>query len=83
MQRELERQGLATVGISLLRRVTEKLRPPRTYFVRYPFGHALGEPFRSAQQQRIFREALAVLETATQPGTIVDSPYRWRRARFE
>ena len=83
MQRELERQGIATVGISILRGVSEQVRPPRTYFVPYPFGHALGEPFRPAQHLALFRAALEVLEQAKAPGTIVDSPYRWRRDRFE
>lgn len=82
MQRELERQGLATVDLSLLRKLTERVKPPRTYYLRYPFGHALGEAGNRDQQRQIVRDALSLLETVTVPGTIVESPYRWRRTRF-
>ena len=82
MQRELERQGIATVGLSLLRKLTERVKPPRTYYLRYPFGHALGEAGNRDQQRQIVRDALSLLETVTVPGTIVESPYRWRRTRF-
>lgn len=82
MQREVERQGISTVGISLARNISERVRPPRTYFLRYPFGHPLGEPFHEAQQRRILDDALALLETAREPGTIIAAPYRWRRDRF-
>lgn len=83
MQREVERQGIRTVSISLAREISERVRPPRTYFLRYPFGHPLGEPFKENQQRRIFSDTLGLLETVRKPGTIVDSPYRWRRYAFE
>lgn len=82
IQREIETQGISTVGISIVREISEKVKPPRTYFLKYPFGHALGEPFNKKQQVTIFKECLTVLESAQKPGIIVDSPYRWRRHRF-
>lgn len=82
VQREVERQGITTVGISLARQVSERVRPPRTYFVRYPFGHPLGEPFQAAQHRRILADALGLLEAVNEPGAIVDAPYRWRRHDF-
>jgi D-proline reductase (dithiol) PrdB len=51
--------------------------------LKYPFGHAMGEAFNRPQQKQIFRDCLAILETATKPGEIVDSNYRWKRSRFE
>jgi D-proline reductase (dithiol) PrdB len=83
VQRELERQGITTVGISIVREISEKVRPPRTYFLRYPFGHALGEPFNKLQQTAIFKDCLGILASAQEPGVIVDSQYRWRRHKFE
>ena len=83
MQRALEAGGVATVSITLLREVSASLRVPRAYYVPYPFGHALGEPLRLGQQRAIFHAALDLLETANEPGTIVDSPFRWRRTRFD
>lgn len=43
----------------------------------------MGEAFNLPQQKQIFRDCLEILETATEPGKIVDSPYRWRGRRFD
>jgi D-proline reductase (dithiol) PrdB len=67
--------------VSLVRDVTERLQVPRAVALRWPFGHALGEPFNRAQQLTVIRDALEVLCRAT-PGTIVSLPYRWRRHQF-
>jgi len=82
VQREIESQGISTIGVSIVREISEKVKPPRTYYLKYPFGHALGEPFNKKQQTTIFKECLNVLESAQKPGVIVDSPYRWRKHRF-
>lgn len=83
IQRAIEADGIPTVGISLLKEVTEKVRPPRALFLPYPFGHPLGEAFHTAQQRTILSDALSALETVTLPGTILEPGYRWRRHRFE
>jgi D-proline reductase (dithiol) PrdB len=83
VQRAIEAEGIPTVGISILKEVTEKVRPPRTVFLRYPFGHPLGEAFNARQQRAILLDALRALETIAEPGTIVEPGYRWRRHRFE
>jgi hypothetical protein len=83
VQREIERHGIPTVGISIVREYSEKVRPPRTVYLRWPFGHPLGEPFNIQQQRVIAAEALRNLCLQSLPGEIVDLPYRWRRARYE
>ncbi len=83
IQRAIEAEGIPTVGISLQKDITRRVRPPRALSVRYPFGHPLGEAFHRHQQRAILMAALALLEQATQPGTIVESGYRWRRDRFD
>jgi hypothetical protein len=82
IQREIERQGMPTVGVSIVREYTESVRPPRTVFLRWPFGHPLGEPFNTAQQRVVLAEALRALYRITKPGMIVDLPYRWRREDY-
>jgi hypothetical protein len=62
IQAELERAGIAAVSLSLLREVTEKLRPSRALFMPYPLGYPLGEPGNAALQHRIIAAALALLE---------------------
>jgi D-proline reductase (dithiol) PrdB len=73
---------MSTVGITLAREISERVKPPRTYYLRYPFGHPLGEPYNERQQYRILSDTLALLETVSEPGVIVDAPYRWRRYDF-
>ncbi|MCI0622141.1 MAG: hypothetical protein L0387_10820 [Acidobacteria bacterium] len=81
IQRAIEAAGIPTVSISILREVTEKVRPPRAVFLRWPFGHPLGEPFHVTQQLTVLRDAFQLLDTA-QPGEIHDLPYRWRRETY-
>lgn len=83
IQRTIEAEGIPTVGISILKEVTEKVRPPRSVYLRYPFGHPLGDAFNVTQQRTILLDALRALETITEPGTIVEPGYAWRRHRFE
>jgi D-proline reductase (dithiol) PrdB len=83
IQRAIEAAGIPTVGISILKEVTQKVRPPRAIFLRYPLGHPLGEAFHATQQRAILSDALSALETVTQPGTILEPGYRWRRHRFQ
>jgi len=82
IQREIERAGIATIGISLVREYTEKVKPPRTVFLRWPFGHPLGEPGDREQQRAVLFEAFRALYQIEQPGTIIDLPFRWRRDTY-
>ena len=82
IQREIERLGIATIGISIVREYSEKIRPPRTLFLRWPFGHPLGEPGNRKQQRVVILEALRALYTIKEPGTIVDLPLQWRREDY-
>tara|TARA_B100000945_G_C20043633_1_gene440282 strand:- start:281 stop:496 length:216 start_codon:yes stop_codon:yes gene_type:complete len=70
------------VGISIARMVSESVKPPRTYYLKYPFGHAMGEAFNRPQQKQIFLDCLKILEKATKPGEIFDSKYLWKRQKF-
>lgn len=74
---------MATVSMSLVRDITVQVRPPRALFVRWPFGHPLGEPYAVAQQQRILHHMLHALETMQEPGSLLDLGYRWRRERYD
>ena len=82
IQREIERAGIATIGISIVRDYTEKVKPPRTVFLRWPFGHPLGEPGKRDQQRAVLLESFRALYQIDQPGTIVDLPFRWRREDY-
>ena len=62
VQAAIERQGIATVSISLLRKVTETIKPPRALFVPYPMGFPLGAPNQPELQHRVISAALGLLE---------------------
>lgn len=63
----IEREGISTVGITLLREVTEIIRPPRALFVSYPMGYPLGAPNDAALQHRILAAALRLLDCENVP----------------
>jgi hypothetical protein len=77
LARTLEAAGLSTIMVTPMPFWAERTGVPRTLAVEFPFGHTLGQPHDAAQQMRVIRQALAVLETAQAPGTIVHSPETW------
>lgn len=64
------------------RGLAEKLQPARVAHVQFPFGRPMGEPGNADQQRVIIEDALGILESATEPGTLVTLPYRWRREDY-
>ena len=61
IQRAIEYAGITTVSISLLREITQKIRPPRALYVAFPLGYPLGEPDNPELQTRVMRAAFALL----------------------
>ena len=64
---EIERLGIPTTSVSLLREITEVTKPPRALFVPYPLGFPLGEPNNPKLQRRIIDAALALLNRNNTP----------------
>ena len=63
----LERAGIATTGISLVRENTASLQPPRFLWVSFPLGRPLGVPGDAAFQHRVIRAALELLAESSGP----------------
>ncbi len=82
IQRVIEAAGIPTIGISIVRQYTEKVKPPRTIFLKWPFGHPLGEPFHLSQQHAVMEKAFDALYSIETPGTIMDVPWRWKRETY-
>ena len=70
--------GYPTVSIIDLRARMEQLKLPRSVVVKFPRGAPAGAPKDTMQQRQVLLDALRLLETAREPGTTVDLPYRWR-----
>ena len=70
---ELERRGIASVAIQLLREVALRVRPPRALCVPFPHGYPLGLPGNAALQRRVIDSALRLLEAPSlAPPVLVD-----------
>ena len=67
VQAAIEREGIATVSITLLREVTSVIHPPRSLFVPFPMGYPLGTPHDPALQHRVIAAALALLNREDLP----------------
>lgn len=67
IQREIEKAGVATVSVSLVREFTEKVRPPRALWVPFPFGRPLGAPGNTKVQRQVVERALALLSAPAGP----------------
>lgn len=65
--------GIATVQVSLIRPVTEAVKPPRALWVPFPFGRPLGPPNRPDIQLDVLRRTLALVDQPTGP-TLIDYP---------
>jgi hypothetical protein len=70
---ELERQGISTVAIQLLRYVAERVRPPRALLVPFPHGYPLHAPHVPSRQEAVIEAMLHVLEDpALTPPALVE-----------
>ena len=70
---ELERQGISTVVIQLLRLVAEKARPPRALSVPFRHGFPLDAPNDAHKQHAVLAAALSLLEDQeVKPPVIAD-----------
>ncbi|HEV2984819.1 MAG TPA: hypothetical protein VGX46_10535 [Vicinamibacterales bacterium] len=61
IQSIIEKAGIPTVSITLLREVTERVAPPRALFVNRPLGFPLGEALNPSMQRSIITSALGLL----------------------
>jgi len=82
LAREIEAVGVTTVALALVKDVAVAAQAPRFLYLHWPFGHALGEPGNVAQQRTVLHDMLSMATNATQPGLIIDLPYRWRRETY-
>jgi len=70
---ELERRGIATVAIQLLRDVAQRVGPPRALFVPFRHGYPLDAPSQPARQHAVIEAALRLLELSeSKPPLLVD-----------
>ena len=68
-----EAAGLATIVLSSIRNVTERIHPPRALHCEFPLGRPLGKPGDSAFQHDVLARAFALLNEVSGP-VLLDHP---------
>jgi len=63
----IEEEGIPTTQISLIRRHTEIIKPPRALWVTFEMGRPVGVPNHPEFQKRVIRAALELLEASDGP----------------
>ena len=70
---ELERHGISTVVIHLLREVAERMRPPRALLVPFKHGYPLHMPNYPQRQHAVIDAALKLfVDPALSPPVLAD-----------
>ena len=77
LARQIEAAGIATILVTMMPYWAGKVGVPRTLAVEFPFAQTLGGSGKIQQQLRVIRQALSVLATADEPGTIIHSAEVW------
>jgi hypothetical protein len=77
LARTFEAAGFSTILVSQIPYLVETIGAPRTLAVEFPLGHTLGQPQNIPQQNRVLIQALDVLKSAKEPGTVVHSQEIW------
>jgi hypothetical protein len=67
LARVFEEAQLTTLTIAMVREHAERVKAPRTLFVPFPFGYALGKPNDPALQHRVIAAALDLLQREQGP----------------
>jgi hypothetical protein len=80
--REIERAGIPTVTLSVVREASLRMPAPRNVFVPFRLGQIFGEPDAAVQQRAVLMDALAAFAKLATPGAVVDLPYRWKRTVY-
>ena len=72
IQSVIEKAGIPTVSVTLLREVTERVGPPRALYIDRPLGYPLGEANNRPLQKAIIISALEMLSIAVRGPLVRD-----------
>jgi D-proline reductase (dithiol) PrdB len=75
--RHLEANGISTVVMGCALDIVEHCAVPRFLFSDFPLGNSAGRPRNVDSQEMTLELALALLDTAAEPRTTLQSPLRW------
>ena len=73
---QLEEAGIATVGISTAKDITEAVRMPRAAFLNFPQGFTTGKPKNTKLTKEILKSALKLVDTSVDE-ILIDLEFHW------
>jgi D-proline reductase (dithiol) PrdB len=79
IQRVLDLNGIATISLTLVKEMTQLVKPSKALYVQHPFGLTLGDVGDATTHSNLFRDCLKYAEQEHAPGTIIDLPYVWSK----
>jgi D-proline reductase (dithiol) PrdB len=75
--RGVEEAGIPTVYLGSCRDMMKQLMAPRMVFLDFPLGRQCGKPNNIELQMNILKRTFTFLETALEPGLVLDLPFKW------
>ena len=79
VSRRIEAVGIPTVTLNMLWPFQRLVGMPRVAAIEHPFGRPYGDVGDVATQRAVLEAALAVFETAEQPGHVEHLPFVWHQ----
>lgn len=79
VQKAVESVGIATISITHLPDLTEKVQAPRALLLKFPLGRSFGSANRRDLQRKIVLDMLNGVVDMNEEEKIRKLPYRWKR----
>lgn len=79
IQRVLDQQGIATLSLTLVKEMTQRVKPSKALYLQHPFGLTLGDVGAVETHAAILDDCLRYAAEVQPPGTITDLPYVWTK----
>jgi D-proline reductase (dithiol) PrdB len=79
IQRVLDQIGIATISLTLVKEMTQLVKPSKALYVQHPFGLTLGDVGDAATHAAILSDCLRHAAEVQPPGTIIDLPSVWTK----
>jgi len=76
--RNLEEQEIVTIFLSAMKSICQNIKPPRSLFIRYPFGFPFGAPFDKDTQTTVLKDCVMHLKSIREPGDIIPLKFSWQ-----
>lgn len=77
LQRVLDEAGFPTISLTLVKEITQQVKPSRALFVEHPFGFTFGNLGQRDVQRQILLDCFRATGRMNTPGEIIDLPYKW------